>query len=62
MTVGELKELLENFNDDMEILMKPSISIYADGIYGITEKELRAYYGEDRDVLVLTSSGQEGAV
>lgn len=42
--------------------MKPSISIYADGIYGITEKELRAYYGEDRDVLVLTSSGQEGAV
>jgi hypothetical protein len=62
MTVGELKELLEDFNDDMEILMKPSNSIYADGISGITEKELRAYYGEDRDVLVLTSSGQEGAV
>ena len=62
MTVGELKELLEDFNDDMEILMKPSNSIYADGISGIREKELRAYYGEDREVLVLTSSGQEGAV
>lgn len=62
MTVGELKELLEDFNDDMEILMKPSNSIYVDGISGIREKELIANWGIDRKVLVITSSGQEGSV
>ena len=62
MTVKELKELLEEFDDNMEVVMKPSNSTYVDGILGAREKELRAYFGQNRDVLVLTSSGQEGAV
>lgn len=62
MTVRELIDELERFNDDMEVVMKPNNSIYADGINGITVKELRAFWGSDRDVLVITSSGQEGAV
>lgn len=62
MTVRELIEMLEDFDGDMEVVMKPSNSMYVDGISGAREKELRAYYGDDRNVLVLTSSGQEGAV
>lgn len=62
MTVGELRELLEEFDDDMEVVMKPSNSIYADGIRGVATKELRANWGSDREVLVITSDGQEGAV
>ena len=62
MTVGELRELLEDYDDEMEVVMKPSNSMYVDGFSGAREKELRSFYGEDRMVLVLTSSGQEGAV
>lgn len=62
MTVRELIEELECFDDDMEVVMKPSNSMYVDGISGAETKELRSFYGEDRNVLVITSSGQEGAV
>lgn len=62
MTVGELRELLENFDDEMEVVMKPSNSMYVDGISDANIDELRSFYGEDREVLVITSSGQEGAV
>lgn len=62
MTVRELIEELECFDEDMEVVMRPSNSMYVDGINGAITKELRAFYGEDRDVLVLTSDGQEGAV
>ena len=38
MTVGELRELLEEFDEDMEVVMKPSNSIYVDGILGVKTK------------------------
>lgn len=62
MTVRELINELECYDNDLEVVMKPSNSIYVDGISGTEMDELRAFYGEDRDVLVLTSDGQEGAV
>lgn len=62
MTVAELKELLEGFDDDMEVVMKPSNSMYVDWISGAREKELSSFYGNDRIVLVITSDGQAGAV
>lgn len=62
MTVRELIEELECFDDDMEVVMKPSNSMYVDRINGTATKELRAFYGENRDVLVITSDGQQGAV
>ena len=62
MTVRELIEVLEDFDGDMEIVMKPSNSMYVDGINGASTEELRAFYGDNREVLALTSSGQEGAV
>ena len=62
MTVRELIEELEGFDGDMEVVMKPSNSMYVDGISGVRTKELSAFWGKDRNVLVITSSGQEGAV
>ena len=62
MTVEELIEELKCFNADMEVVMKPSNSIYVDGIRGAKAKELISFYGADRNVLVLTSDGQIGSV
>lgn len=62
MTVGELRELLENFDDEMEVVMQPCNSMYVDGIDNANIEDLRPFYGTGREVLVLTSSGQEGAV
>ena len=62
MTVRELIEELECFDEDMEVVMQPSNSMYVDVINGASTEELRAFYGDDREVLVITSSGQEGAV
>lgn len=62
MTVGKLMNILECFDENMEIVMQPSMSKYVDGIDGAVTGELRSFYGANRDVLVLTSSGQEGAV
>ena len=62
MTVRELIEELECFDEDMEVVMQTSNSMYVDGINGASTEELRAFYGDDREVLVITSSGQEGAV
>ena len=62
MTVRELIEILEGFNGDMEVVMQPSNSMYVDGIDGASTEELRAFYGENRKVLVISSSGQKGAV
>ena len=62
MTVRELIEELECFDEDMEVVMQPSNSMYVDGINGASTEELRAFYGDNKEVLVITSSGQEGAV
>ena len=62
MTVRELIEELKNFDNNMEVVIKPINSMYVDGINRATTKELKAFYGNNREVLVLVSSGQEGAV
>lgn len=62
MTVKELIEELEQYDEDMEIVMIPSNSRYADEIGGIDGGELLAFYGDNREVLVLTSNGQVGAI
>lgn len=62
MTVRELIEELECYYYDMEVVMKPSNSIYVDSIRCARKKEMTAMFGKDREVLVILSDGQEGAV
>ena len=60
--VRELIEELECFDEDMDVVMQPNNSMYVYGINGASTEELRAFHGDNREVLVITSNGQEGAV
>ncbi len=62
MTVKELINELKCFDDDMEVVMQSCNSMYVDGVGGTETNELIAFYGENRDVLVITSDGQQGTV
>ena len=62
MKVKDLICELKNFDEDMEVVFQTSNSMYADSIYGAKKKELSSFYGKDRDVLVIVSGGQVGAV
>lgn len=62
MTVGELIKELQTCDESLEVMMKVSNNRYVEGISGTATKELCAFYGRDRDILVLMSAGQEGAV
>lgn len=62
MTVRDLIDLLNDFNGDMEVVMKPSNSMYVDAVCNIKQSELNAFWGEDKKVCVITSDGQVGSV
>lgn len=62
MTVGELKDLLSEFDEEMEVVMRGTNSRYADSIYDARKRELTAYWGDDRDVVVLIAEDQVGSV
>lgn len=62
MTVRDLINELEYYDDNIEIVMQTSNNLYADGIGGVETNELKSFYGDDREVLVLMSDGQKGMV
>lgn len=62
MTVGELMEELQFYDEEMEVVMKPSKSLYAEDVADTAIKQMASFYGSDRDVVVLTSDQQLGAV
>lgn len=61
MTVGELKAELEQFNDDDEVVMRPTNSYYVDGISYADSKDITALYDSNFRAVVLYSAGQVGA-
>lgn len=62
MTVRELREALECYDDNMEVVTAAENSMYVDGVQGATVDTLRPFWGSEERVVVLTSSGQVGAV
>lgn len=62
MTVKMLINELKYFDDNMEVVMASSNNMYVDSISSVDIRELMAFYGRNKNVLVLTSGGQEGAV
>ena len=63
MTVGELIAVLEGYDENKEIVFRPMNSDYVESFsYDISENDMRAFWGEDRDVLVVTASDQIGMV
>ena len=62
MTVKDLINDLKSYNENMVVVFQAENSMYADYIGTTRRKELRSFYGPDKDVIVLISDGQAGAV
>lgn len=64
MTVRELKRMLEDYDENMEIVFQPSGDAYGERIgYVIEEgKGISSFRGNDYKALILTSDGQCGSV
>lgn len=62
MTIRELIYELESFDKDMEVVMGSTNSMYVNSIRCATTKELAAFFGKDREVVVLKADNQIGAV
>lgn len=61
MTVGELISELEFFDEDMEVVIKGSNSMYVDEVGSTTEMEVQAFMGDDCSAVVICGSQQVGA-
>ena len=63
MTIKELKNMLEEYDDSMSVVFQPYNSMYGEDICEVREnKGIAAFYGNDYKALVLISGGQCGAV
>lgn len=65
MTVRELIDMLENFDDDMEVrigMQQTYGTDFAMSIRDVEEYNVMAFYGEDYKAVVITEGGQCGAV
>lgn len=64
MTVGELKDLLNDINDDeMEVVFQPENSDYVEDFStSVDICAIRAFWGDDFEAAVLVSGGQIGGV
>jgi len=65
MTVRELIDMLENFDDDMEVrigMQQTYGTDFAMSIRDVEEYNVMAFYGEDYKAVVITEGRQCGAV
>lgn len=63
MTVRELKRMLNDYDEHMEIVFQPSGDAYGECIGYIEEgKGIASFRGNDYRALILTSDGQCGSV
>lgn len=63
MTVRELKRMLNDYDEDMEIVFQSSGDTYGERIGYIEEgKGIAPFRGNDYRALILTSDGQCGEV
>lgn len=63
MTVGELMDLLSEYDGDLEVVMQSTNSRYVDGVARTKRTAMRPFWGrDDREVLVIVASEQEGAI
>ena len=62
MTVRNLIDKLENYDEDMEVVFRGSNTIYVDSIETTGTNKVRAFYGDDWEAVVLYADQQVGAV
>ena len=63
MTVGNLIAILEGYDEDKEIVFKPVNSDYVESFgYDISERNIRPFWGENREAYIIEASEQIGMV
>lgn len=62
MRVGDLINTLSRYDENDIVVFQNENSMYADYVAGCRKGELRSFYGADKQVVVITSDGQAGAV
>lgn len=63
MTVGELRELLKDCNEDKEVFIHISNSYYVDSIGFVREKTISPFWGnDDHDAVVIFGKEQAGTI
>lgn len=62
MLVRELKNILEDFNDEDVVVFKPENSMYVERLEDYPTKEtISAFFGKDYEAVVIYSGGQCGS-
>lgn len=62
MKVRDLINELEQYDEDLIVVFKSVNSLYSEYISGLMQMELKSLRGDDKEVVVLESDGQAGAV
>ncbi len=62
MTVKELIDELKHYPKDMAVVLRGSNSMYVDAINSSEIDEVRAFYGNDYDAVVIYADRQIGAI
>lgn len=63
MTVKELKSILDEIPQNMEIVFKPQNSDYVEDFSpNYKTKEVRRFWGADSNMIILCSDGQIGMI
>lgn len=62
MTVRELREMLEEHDDNAEVLFQPDNSYYLESFEcAIGRRPVNAFYGNDFEAVIIESGGQVGS-
>lgn len=62
MTVRDLIDELENYDEDMEVVFRGSNAMYVETIGTTGTNEIKAFYGKNWEAVVLYGNQQVGAV
>lgn len=60
MTVRELIDELEMYDEDTEVAIKPSNSMYVESVNNTIETEVRGFWDKDYDAVVICCDEQIG--
>ena len=61
MRVKDLINELKGYDEDMDVVIKPSNSTYVDDIYSTDEDRIRSFHGDDFNAIIIYGSDQCGA-
>lgn len=62
MTIKELKDILYDYDDNDNVLIKPANSSYVEAIAGASGMNVNPFWSDDFNAVVLLSDGQVGSV